>query len=67
MGGLLGGQKVYGSPLKLLGGGGGGGGARPPQPSTPLPTLMKVYTDEGGIKSLYHGLSICTGDNPLAK
>ena len=29
--------------------------------------LNKVYTDEGGIKWLYHGLSACTEDNPLAK
>ena len=27
----------------------------------------KVYADEGGIKQLYHGLSTCTGANPLAK
>ena len=27
----------------------------------------KVYTDKGDIKSLYHGLSLCTVDNPLAK
>ena len=27
----------------------------------------KAFTGEGGIKYLYHGLSICTGDNPLAK
>ena len=25
------------------------------------------YTDEGGIKSLYHGLSACSGNHPLAK
>ena len=29
--------------------------------------LIKVYTDENGMKYLYHGLSTCTGDNPLAK
>ena len=29
--------------------------------------LSKIYADEGGIKLLYHGLSACTGDNPLAK
>ena len=29
--------------------------------------MCKVYTDEGGIKLLYHGLSACTGDNPLTK
>ena len=29
--------------------------------------LSKVYSNEGGIKQLYHGLSICIGDNPLAK
>ena len=29
--------------------------------------LSKVYTDEGGIKYLYHGLSAGTIDNPLAK
>ena len=27
--------------------------------------LIKVYTDEGGIKQLNHGLSAFTGDNPL--
>ena len=29
--------------------------------------LSKVYTDEGSTIKLYHGLSACTGDNPLAK
>ena len=28
--------------------------------------MCKVYTDEDGIKYLYHGLSTCTEDNPLA-
>ena len=27
----------------------------------------KVYTNEGGIKQLYHSVSACAGDNPLAK
>ena len=36
--------------------------------STKYYILTKVYTDtEGGIKYLYHGLSACTGNNPLAK
>ena len=26
--------------------------------------LSKVYTDEGGMKYLYHGLSTYMGDNP---
>ena len=29
--------------------------------------MGKVCTDKGSIKQLYHGLSACTGDNPLAK
>ena len=29
--------------------------------------MNKVYTDEGGMKYIYHGLSSGTGDNPLAK
>ena len=29
--------------------------------------LSKVYSEEGGIKKLYCGLSTCMGDNPLAK
>ena len=29
--------------------------------------LSKVYSEEGGIKKLYYGLSTCMGDNPLAK
>ena len=35
--------------------------------STKYFILSKVYIDEGGIKHLYHGLSACTEDNPLAK
>ena len=44
---------------------------------TPMPDIAnfstkyfmprKVFSDEGGIKLLKHGLSACTGDNPLAK
>ena len=29
--------------------------------------LSKSYTDEDGIKYVFHGLSTCMGDNPLAK
>ena len=29
--------------------------------------LSKVYTNKGDIKQLYHGLSACTRDDPLAK
>ena len=35
--------------------------------STKYFILSKVHTDESGIKYLHHGLSACTGDNPLAK
>ena len=28
--------------------------------------LSKVYSDEGGLKSLYHGLPTCMEDNPRA-
>ena len=36
------------------------GGAHPSPFSAP-------YTDEDGIKYLYHGLSVCTEDKPLAE
>ena len=32
-----------------------------------IPPSPEIYTDKGRIKKLYHGLSTCTGDNPLAK
>ena len=32
--------------------------------STKYFILSKVYTEEDGIKQLYHGLSTCTGDRP---
>ena len=35
--------------------------------STTYFILSKVYSGEGGIKQLYHGLSACAGDNQLAK
>ena len=35
--------------------------------STKLLIICKVYTGVGGIKYIYHGLSSCTGDNPLVK
>ena len=35
--------------------------------STKIFIPTKVYTEEGGIEYLYHGLSACTGDNPLSK
>ena len=71
MGGLLGGQKVYGSPLKLLGGG-GGGGLGPPSPR-PLflrlwrSTLMRVVLNRYtmvclSVREIIHSLN-----NPLTK
>ena len=62
MGGLLGGQRVCCPPplLKLL------GGAWAPTPPLPRPMqclITLMYTDEGGIKQLYYGVStINTGD-----
>ena len=35
--------------------------------STKYFILNKVYTYEGGIKQLFHGLYTCTGKNSLAK
>ena len=35
--------------------------------STKYFILSKVFTDEGEIRLLYHGLSTCVGDNPLTK